>query len=40
MVVSMIVGVVVGAIVGVSLGLVLWAMCIAASKRDDWKEDD
>lgn len=39
-VVSMIVGVVVGAIVGASLGLVLWAMCIAASKRDDWKGDD
>ncbi len=36
----MIVGVVVGAIVGASLGLVLWAMCIAASKRDDWKGDD
>ena len=30
----------IGAIVGASLGLVLWAMCIAASKRDDWKEDD
>ena len=30
----------IGAIVGASLGLVLWAMCKAASKRDDWKGDD